>query len=87
MVIIQKRLQGLVGLLSELNNGIVFQYGFAVNRSNAAIVTYPIAFSSCRAIVISTINYTTTIGARNNVNFKITCMNTTNIDWIAIGWI
>lgn len=73
--------------LLAINNGITLQYGFAGGIASSRIITFPMVFSSCKAIVISTINYTTTIGNRQNNTFTVSCTNSTNIDWIAIGWI
>ena len=42
MVIIQKRLQGLVGLPSELNNGFVIQYCKCSNNGSPSTVTFPL---------------------------------------------
>ena len=71
----------------KFNNGIILQYGFAGGIKSSTIITFPMVFSSCRAVVVSTINSTTTIGARQNNTFTVSCTNLTNIDWIAIGWI
>ena len=76
-----------VGYVLDINNGITLQYGFAGGITSSRIITFPMVFSSCKAIVISTINYTTTIGNRQNNTFTVSCTNSTNIDWIAIGWI
>ena len=50
MVIIQKRLQGLVGLPSELNNGIIFSWitpkDSARNPSGWRKVNLPIAYTT-----------------------------------------
>lgn len=70
-----------------LNNRILLQYGFVGSVGNNYTVKYPLTYSSrCCAITVSTVNMTTTIGARTTSNFKIYCTDTTNIDWIAIGY-